>query len=98
MERKVSKADCEVVNMSEADKMFEELGYRKIDKKELKHIRYTADCANNTTENIWFHKVFHKIEIYFYSKDDKCEMTKPLSMQELQAINKKCYELGWLDE
>ena len=76
-----------------ADEMFEELAYEKIDHPKHKHIVYRSDCGNNTKEQICFHKIFHKIEIYFYSKEDNCEMTKPISMQELQAINKKCKEL-----
>ncbi len=79
--------------MSKADEMFEIMAYEKIDNPKLKHIVYRSDCGNNTVENICFHKTFHKIEIYFYSKEDTCEMTKPISMQELQAINEKCKEL-----
>lgn len=83
--------------MSEADKMFEKLGYEKIDKEELKHIRYKSECANAISENIWFHKIFNKLEIFYWDKKEKKEMTKPISMKELQAINMKCKELGWLE-
>ena len=82
--------------MSKADEMFEKLAYEKLDNPKMKQIVYRSDCGNNTIEQICFHKIFHKIEIYFYSKEDTCKMTKPISMQELQAINEKCKELGWI--
>lgn len=81
--------------MSKADEMFEKLGYEKIDKEKLKHIRFTSDIDKTTKANICFHKVFHKIEIYFWDAQERCEMVKPLSIQELQAINEKVKELGW---
>lgn len=81
-----------------ADEMFEKLGYEKIDKKGLKHIQYVRQINKNTKENITFHKTFKKVEVYFYDYEDYEELTKPIAMQELKAINKKAKELGWLDE
>ena len=73
--------------MSEADKMFEELGYRKI-QVERNSIVYI---------NIKYNE---KIEFDLDYKQIICETnigtSFPLTMQELQAINKKCEELGWL--
>ena len=81
--------------MSKADEIFEELGYEKIDHPKRIYIIYRSNCGNKTIEKITFHKLFYKVEVYFYSKEDRCEMIKPISMQELQAINEKVKELGW---
>lgn len=79
-----------------ADEMFEKLGYEKIDKKGLKHIQYVRQINKNTKENITFHKTFKKVEVYFYDYEDYDELTKPIAMQELKAINKKVEELEWI--
>lgn len=84
--------------MSEADKLFEELGYEKIDNNKIKHIRFIRQINKNTKENIDFHKTFKKVEVYFYDFEDSEELIKPISMQELKAINLKCKELGWIEE
>ena len=70
--------------MSEADKMFENLGYKKvINFKEIvyenedKIITFNLDKKGITCTN--FYSGFEIID-----------------MQELQAINKKCEELGWI--
>ena len=66
-----------------ADEMFEELGYEIDDTKES--IRY----FKNSTY-IWFWKDDKEFEgIYGFD-------SKGFNMQELQAINKKCKELGWI--
>lgn len=66
--------------MSEADKMFEELGYEK-----PKNMLYRSNKIN-----IVFDKVFEEIAIIQGSK------VLFISKAELKAINKKCEELGWL--
>lgn len=71
--------------MGEADKMFEELGYKKLTGETTEV--YTLSRAN---KNIAFSKLIERIRIY--GKYDF------IDMQELKAINKKCEELGWLDE
>ena len=76
-----------------ADELFNELGYEKIDSDKLKHIRFIADIDATTRAFIQFHKTYHKIETYIYDSRDKECMNKVISMQELQAINKKCKEL-----
>lgn len=70
--------------MSEADRLFEELGYEKTIKfkeivyeKEDKVITFYLDKKNITCTN--FYDGFESID-----------------MQELQAINKKVEELGWI--
>lgn len=71
--------------MSKADEMFKELGFKK--DEGLYEIQYT------TRDNqITFDKRNNTIVIYSNDYDDK------INMQELQAINEKCKELGWLDE
>lgn len=84
--------------MSEADRLFEELGYRKIDTNKIKHIRFIRQANKTTNESINFHKVFKKVEVYFYDFEDHQELTKPISMEEIKAINLKCKELGWIEE
>ena len=66
--------------MSEADKMFEELGYGKFYKNST-DIKY----SNESNEIIAFYGAVKTFE----------KNTYPINMQELQAINKKVEELGW---
>ena len=85
--------------MSEADKMFKELGYHIVSDDE------TLTCYDNDTgKQINFYK-----EIRGAAKVDWAEcislygspkIATPgiISIQELKAINKKCEELGWLDD
>lgn len=71
--------------MNKADEMFDELGFYK--DEGLYEIQYT------TRDNqITFDKRNNTIVIYSNDYDDK------INMQELQAINEKVKELGWLDE
>lgn len=71
--------------MSKADEMFEELGYEKYEG--LYGIHYM-----NRDNLIRFDKRKNTIIIDSEDYDDK------VNMQELQAINEKVRELGWLDE
>lgn len=72
------------------DEMFEKLGY-DIKKDDGKVISF----EKSSSSSIWDRPaiVFDKISklIIFYDID--C-----LSMRTLQAINKKCEELGWIDK
>ncbi len=71
--------------MSKADEIFEKLKYYK--DEGIYEIQYT------TRDNqITFDKKNSTIIVYSDDYDDK------INMQELQAINEKCKELGWLDE
>lgn len=75
--------------MSEADKLFEELGYKLVKATEYRsyYLKYYKDDDN----------------IIYFDKDDKtihkdgeyAETCYGITMQELKAINKKCEELGW---
>lgn len=72
-----------------ADEMFEKLGY-KIIIKNGNYIKYKKD-----DDNVYY--FLNDVREYYKSGeyDGMCGNT---TMQELQAINKKCEELGWLDE
>lgn len=70
--------------MSEADKLFEELGYKK-NVGETTEV-FTLTRAN---KNIAFSKLINRIRIY--GKYDF------IDMQELKAINLKCKELGFYE-
>lgn len=73
-----------------ADEMFEELGY-KVKRSNLPAMFY-CEYYNKRTEDIiqfWNDKTISK-----YNEDESDYIT----MQELQAINKKCQELGWLGD
>ena len=69
--------------MSEADKMFEELGY-------IEHFRYKDSETYRTDSSHCLGKSF-----IFQYKEKRILMPPVVNMQELQAINKKCEELKW---
>ena len=72
-----------------ADEMFEELGYKK---KNLDIIfsRFWEEWENEDLAKIFsFNTEYETIDI-------TDENRHGITMQELQAINKKCQELGWL--
>lgn len=82
--------------MSKADEMFEKLGYKK---------EYEAEVEEVSGEEmrIKYSNEFYNYYIQFWN--DKTVNKKVdfdeigyLNMQELQAINLKCKELGWVDE
>lgn len=82
---------------SKADKMFEELGYYIND--QLKQKWNEEDALTYTTKIE--EEEIQKDYIHFW-KDEKT-ITKNgdvesirITMQELEAINQKCKELGWL--
>ena len=69
--------------MSEADKLFEELGYKLEFEDEI-----SFTLANR-----------EKGRCMTFMKDNKTLMLPcELTMQELKAINLKCLELGWIKE
>lgn len=72
--------------MSEADKMFEELGYEIDSTFEIKgHLYYCKDYIRIDFD--LERKEFYKYNLSGY----RC----PITIPELQAINKKLEELGW---
>ncbi len=71
-----------------ADKLFEKLGYEKhSSKSDERFDLYSSD--NEHLIRIVFNLRTKRIAIHCYNK--------ALDMRELQAINKKIEELGWLD-
>ena len=70
--------------MSEADKMFEELGYKQ----------YTTD--NEIIYQLNNHEICFLLNRKMF--DCGCGIGREvINMQELQAINEKCKELGWIE-
>lgn len=72
-----------------ADEMFKKLGYEKINKKhDFENIKYYKDDYN-----IMY---FDEKDKSFYKSGEYDSMCDDITMQELQAINKKVEELGWM--
>lgn len=71
--------------MSKADEMFEELGYAKEETtwKEDNKKHFVEYNSNDT-------------QIQFSIDTKHILITNILNIKELQAINEKCKELGWL--
>lgn len=72
-----------------ADELFKELGYEK---KLLNIPWYIKKLFKNNYMQITFDIIDKTVAV----SNDKGEAIN-LDMQELQAINKKCQEFGWLD-
>ena len=69
-----------------ADEMFEELGYK------LKYQDTNNICYRNSYEShIYFRKNDKTIDLAGRNNTNKI-----IKLEQLQAINKKCEELGWL--
>lgn len=80
-----------------ADKMFEELDYRKNEDERViiyDYIQYFNHFR--TFKKISFYKLDKGISLYNYNITEEMKIDYNLTMQELKAINKKCKELGWL--
>ena len=75
--------------MSEADKMFDELGYVKIIENNIK-ILYEKE-GRFWDKEISFDLIDRQIRVEMGAGD-----SEPITMQELQAINIKVKELGWI--
>lgn len=73
-----------------ADELFEELGYKKFNKKhDFENIKYYKN-----DDNILY---FDEKDKSFYKSGEYDSMCDDITMQELQAINKKVEELGWIE-
>ena len=72
--------------------MFEKLGYEK-------HEDFISNigCFYNKEVSHYIYNKYPKI-IFHYKIKKITIQNEFLNMQELQAINKKCEELGWLDK
>ena len=75
--------------MKTADEMFEELGY----KKKYSNMEW---YIKKLFKNNYIQITFDIIDKTVAASNNKNEAIN-LNMQELQAINKKVEELGWLD-
>lgn len=74
--------------MSEADKLFKELGYKKIENQFLDVIEL---WGNDDDKRLSFETDKTICMSSFYVGPEN------ITMQELKAINEKCKELGWLE-
>lgn len=99
--------------MSKADEMFEKLGYEKFDnhpeddyppepnmwttqdERTIEYIQKGEVRGHYAREIICFHPRTKNI-VCSALVGDRATIV-PLSMQELQAINLKCKELGWIE-
>ena len=82
--------------MSEADKLFKELGYKKIDDNSC-IARYRKEFKLKHARGI----IFAIDKTVCVGEENARELIinrDYFDMQELKAINEKCKELGWLDE
>ena len=81
--------------MKTADKMFEELGYKKIeDEYNINYTKmYSFINGNRVREQIRFCKLDKYVHIENFNYDTGVIFGKFLNMQELQAINEKVKEL-----
>ena len=80
--------------MSKADEMFEKLGYMKSDMLKFINVEKWGEKFYNKNNLVEISFDFEDKEIAAY-----CEETSEavyFHMEELQAINEKCKELGWL--
>lgn len=86
--------------MKTAREMFEELGYERFEEEEK--ITYEKEEDNRLIMCIVFDlddKVF-TANLYWSSKDYETRFPQEnttITMQELQAINQMCRELGWFE-
>lgn len=79
--------------MSEADKLFDELGYEKIINKRCM-CEYVKYFKLKGARHIIF--ILDKTVCVCEENDKYLAVNRDyFNMQELQAINKKCEELGW---
>ena len=75
--------------MSEADKLLKELDYEKIIENNIK-ILYEKEGLYWDKE-ISFNLIDKQVTVEMSTGD-----SEHITMQELQVINKKCKELGWI--
>lgn len=81
--------------MSKADTMFEELGYKKEEEND-KYVLYLSEKSLWRQRKIRFWKD-EKVIFNDLLEDDKVVSSVQIGIEELQAINQKCKELGWIE-
>ena len=82
---------------SEADKMFEDLGYKKL---EVEDVVWYQKKSNFIRKDIIFDlekKIIHIEVSYCDKRGNLLKIEGTLTPQELQAINKKVEELKWMN-
>lgn len=75
--------------MKTGDEIFKDLGYTKQYESEDIYYYQDVEVKDNYIVFEMAYKSFAKISCYHDAGD--------ITMQELQAINKKCQELGWIE-
>lgn len=81
--------------MSEANKMFEKLGYEKQEiyyNSDIDTIKYLRTGKYSSSVEFKFNR--KTVVVYFGENNTAGNIT----MDILQAINEKCKELGWIEE
>ena len=79
--------------MKTADEMFEKLGYEKTKNNEY-HVIYEKGAS--IRNRIIFSKITKTVCCILINEDYEWNDGIDIDMQELQAINKKVEELGWI--
>lgn len=81
--------------MSEADKMFEELELKKVidNEKEVVYQYINTIMGDRIEHSILIAKIG---KIVFSYRNNENHQVMGIGFKELQAINKKCEELGWI--
>ena len=82
--------------MSKADELFKELGYKKIEEND-KYVLYLSEKSLWRQRKIRFWKD-EKIIFNDLLENDKVVSSVQIGIEELQAINEKVKELGWLGD
>ena len=72
-----------------ADKMFEKLGYEKV---YFSNNPFVATAYEKDNDNV----IVFRNDKTFKKQGKYDSMCDSVTMQELQVINKKCEELGWI--
>lgn len=75
--------------MSEADKLFEALGYEVSNDDFVEELNAVVESV---VDNGYIKIVFYNNKKLYIDADDI------INMQEIKAINLKCKELGWIEE
>ena len=81
--------------MSKADEMFSDLGYEKIECKEMGFLEYTQKDTEVTTLCISFTNFSKTIMCAIYKENEVHSIPLAINPKKLQAINEKVKELGW---
>lgn len=81
--------------MNNADKMFKELGYKKITKNFYNYLEYTKQENEELQLVISFNGQSKTFMCAMYQFGETRSRGMATTIQELQAINEKIKELGW---